>query len=99
MQGIIHPEGLDGLPRMRDWLRHADAAKKIVETNYAALSGDDRWTVMAEENVLVQVDNLRTHPCVAAGLAAGGLQLHAWVYKMETGQVFAYDPESGQFGL
>jgi carbonic anhydrase len=30
-------------------------------------------------------------------LAQGKLKLHAWVYKMETGQVFDFDAESGQF--
>ena len=34
---------------------------------------------------------------VAAALATGELKLHAWVYKMETGEVYAYDPESEQF--
>ncbi len=41
---------------------------------------------------------LRTHPVVAARLAQGKLKLHAWVYKFETGEVFGYAPESGQFG-
>ena len=53
--------------------------------------------MLAQENVLVQLENLRTHPAVAAALAAGELKLHAWMYKMETGDVFAYDPETGQF--
>jgi len=52
---------------------------------------------MAQENVLVQLENLRTHPAVAVGLAQGELTLHAWVYKIETGEVFAFDPPSGQF--
>jgi carbonic anhydrase len=34
---------------------------------------------------------------VAAGLAQGKLKLHGWVYKIETGEIFAYDPERGQF--
>jgi carbonic anhydrase len=50
-----------------------------------------------EEKVLVQIENLRTHPSVAARLARGQLHLHGWVYKIETGEVFAYDPEKGQF--
>ena len=25
------------------------------------------------------------------------LHLHGWVYKIETGEVFAYDPPSAQF--
>jgi carbonic anhydrase len=43
------------------------------------------------------MENLRTHPAVGGGVAGGGLALHGWVYKIETGQVFAYDPDSGQF--
>jgi carbonic anhydrase len=34
---------------------------------------------------------------VAAGLARGDLKLHGWMYPLETGEVFAYDPERGQF--
>jgi carbonic anhydrase len=34
---------------------------------------------------------------VASGLARGDLKLHGWVYKIQTGQVFAYDPEHAQF--
>jgi carbonic anhydrase len=30
-------------------------------------------------------------------VARGELHLHGWVYKFETGQVFTYDPEQGQF--
>jgi carbonic anhydrase len=55
--------------------------------------------VLTQENVLVQLEHLRTHPSVATALAAGELKIHAWVYKMETGQVFAFDPGSGQFVL
>ena len=46
---------------------------------------------------LAQLENLRTHPAVAAKLASGELQLHGWVYKIETGEVFGYDAASGQF--
>jgi carbonic anhydrase len=56
-----------------------------------------RLTATVEENVLVQLENLRTHPAVAAALARQDLKLHAWVYKFETGQVFAYDPEQAQY--
>ena len=52
------------------------------------------WNIRIQEKVLVQLENLRTHPAVAAGLASSRLKLHGWVYKIETGQVFAYDPQS-----
>jgi carbonic anhydrase len=54
-------------------------------------------TVATEENVLVQLEHLETHPAVAVRLARGALKLHGWVYKIETGEVFGFDPDKGQF--
>ena len=34
---------------------------------------------------------------MAKAVANGMLHLHAWVYKIETGEVFAFDPERGQY--
>lgn len=97
MQAALNPEHTKDMPRVRKWLANADASAEIVTTQYQHLAGDARWTVMAQENVLVQLEHLRTHPSVAVGLANGDISLHAWIYKMETGDVFAYDPESAQF--
>ena len=53
--------------------------------------------VAVEQNVVVQIENLRTHPAVAAALSRNELQLHAWVYMMETGEVSVYDPVEARF--
>jgi carbonic anhydrase len=45
----------------------------------------------------VQLKNLETHPCVAAGLATGQLNLHGWVYAFETGTIYTFDPAQGKF--
>jgi carbonic anhydrase len=97
MQAAMNPDGLRDMPRVRQWLANADASNEIVVTQYAHLPEDARWQVMVQENVLVQLENLRTHPAVLVGLAHGDLRLHAWVYKLESGQVFSYDAESGQY--
>lgn len=97
MDGLLNPDTLAALPRVREWLRHADACRAVLDSAYGHLTGEARWKVAAEENVLTQLENLRTHPAVADGLANGALKLHGWVYKMESGQVFAYDPADGQF--
>jgi carbonic anhydrase len=34
---------------------------------------------------------------VAAACARGDLKLHGWVYKFETGEVFAYSAEREQY--
>jgi carbonic anhydrase len=97
MDGLLNPGALDDMPRVRDWLRHADSCREIVRSLYGHLTGEARWKVTVEENVLTQLEHLRTHPAVAVGLANGDVKLHGWVYKMETGQVFTYDPTAGQF--
>ena len=97
MHALLHPHELESMPRVRDWLRHAQSCKEIVESVYTHLAGEERWKVTVEENVLTQLEHLRTHPAVAVALAQEKLKLHAWVYKMETGQVFTYDPIVGQY--
>ena len=97
MKGLLRPESLTGLPMMAAWLGHAEATRRIAQQKYEDRPAEALLNVAIQENVLVQLENLRTHPAVAAALAAGKLKLHAWVYKIETGQVFAYDPERGQF--
>ena len=65
--------------------------------NYGHLEGERLLTATVEENVLVQLENLRTLPAVGSRLVRGDLHLHGWVYKIETGEVFAYDVENAQF--
>jgi carbonic anhydrase len=97
MQAVLNPEAVADMPRVRQWLGSAEASAEIVCTCYQHLTPESRWNVLTQENVLVQLEYLRTHPAVLTGLAAGEIRLHAWVYKMETGQVFTYDPVPGQF--
>jgi carbonic anhydrase len=97
MKGLLDPDGLTDLPAVRHWLGHAEATRRIIREKYQHLADLPLLTAAAEENVLVQLENLRTHPAVAAGLAKGELKLHGWVYKIETGEVFAFDPQSEQF--
>lgn len=97
MQALLHLQRVEHLPAVRQWLTHAEATRRIMCEKYADRTGEAALTTAIEENVLVQLENLRTHPSVASGLARGEVKLHGWVYKIETGQVFAYQAEQGQF--
>lgn len=97
LKGLLHPEALKDMPSVAAWLGHAEATRRIMKEKYADRTGAEQLTTAVEENVLVQLENLRTHPAVASALACGKLKLHGWVYKFETGQVFAYDADGGQF--
>jgi carbonic anhydrase len=97
MGALLNADSLDGMPVVTKWLSHAESTRRIVREKYRDLSDQNLLTLTVEENVLVQLENLRTHPSVAAALASDRLKLHGWVYKIETGEVFAYEPVRGQF--
>jgi len=97
MSALLEPEQLSELPATRAWLAHARKTERIMWESYGHLKGKELLHATVEENVLVQVETLRSHPAVSKAVANGMLHLHAWVYKIETGEVFSFDPARGQY--
>lgn len=97
MQALLDPAKSERMPAVRRWLRHAESTRRIMVENYAHLEGQARDVACVQENVLVQLENVRTHPAVAVRMGRGDIRLHGWVFKIETGEVFAYQPDEGQF--
>ena len=97
MRALLEPEQLSGLTATKAWLAHARETERIMWESYGNLKGKELLHATVEENVLVQLGNLRRHPSVAKAVANRMLHLHGWVYKIETGEVFAFDPERGQY--
>ena len=96
MTAISTCKCLDHLPAVANWLRHAESAKVINAARQHA-SDAARLDSLVRENVIAQLANLKTHPCVALGLEQGRLRLHGWVYDIETGAIDALDSRSGHF--
>jgi carbonic anhydrase len=97
MKALLSGEGLDNLPAVRAWCAHAEATRRIVKQKYHGMNGSDLAVAATEENVLVQMNNLSTHPCVAARLAAGDLHIFGWYYDIGSGEVLQYDASQGRF--
>lgn len=98
VSALLDPAAAEGLTAVKQWLTHAEATRRILAENYCDLTDpEDRLNVAIQEHTLVQLENLQTHPSVLAALSRDALRLHAWVYKFETGEVFAFDPETGRF--
>lgn len=97
MKGLLDPAAAEGMPIVKSWLGHAETTRRIMVENYPHLDKAHRLNVAVQENVLVQIENLQTHPSVAVKLQRGEIALHAWVYKLESGEVFAYDQSVGHF--
>ncbi|HUQ90893.1 MAG TPA: carbonic anhydrase [Bryobacteraceae bacterium] len=97
VKGVLDPDSLETVPAVAEWLSHAETTRRIMRENYSHLEGKALLTAAIEENVLVQLEHLRTMPAVAARLLRGEIGLHGWIYEIETGEVFAFDVGSGQF--
>ncbi len=94
MKGLLQVNSLnEKTPLVRDWLKYAEATRMIIEEHYQEYEGEERLNAAIEENVLTQIENLRSYPIIHSKLYSGQLTLHAWVYKIETGGVFVYSTE------
>jgi carbonic anhydrase len=96
MTAVATCKCLDHMPAVANWLRYADPAKLVNESREHE-SERARIDSMVRENVIAQLNNLRTHPSVALALAQGRLRLHGWVYDIESGSIDALDSATRQF--
>ncbi len=97
MKAVANPAGLETMPNVAAWLRHSCAAEQVVNDGYPELEGPERVRAISLENVVAQLNNLRTHPSVAAGIARGDISLHGWFFDIGAGQVLALDGRTGRF--
>lgn len=97
MDALLRRNELNQLPAVVSWLHYAETTLRIMQTSFADLEESKRIDVTIEQNVLAQVSNLRTHPSVAARLIAGDLQIFAWVYDIETGDVREFNAGANRF--
>ncbi|MCX6119141.1 MAG: carbonic anhydrase [Proteobacteria bacterium] len=93
MAAVAGKVNLDPLPCVKKWIGHAHATKRRLDQK----NGDFTLNDVVEDNILVQADNLRTHPSVSAGLRAGRIHLYGWVYNFEAGMVKIYDGKNKRF--
>jgi carbonic anhydrase len=99
IDAILHPERVGHLPLVSRWLAQSSRIPKLIGERYGYLEGDGRMTAAVQENVLVQLENLRSFNFVTRRLESGVLKMSGWVFKIATGEVFDYDPLSEQFLL
>jgi carbonic anhydrase len=97
MKGAMQRDKLQHLPHVNQWLTYSEAAVRTVEENMPQASQEEKLERLIEQNVLLQMQHLRTHPYVAARLSAGKLQLHGWIFDIATGGVSCYDENARKF--
>lgn len=100
MHAAIHFENVHKMPSISHWLQtYVSPTLEMVKKNYVENDDKSLLEILTQENVLTQIENLKTHPCVAKKIEEKELTLHAWTYKIETGEMYSFNPEEAQFQL
>ncbi len=88
MKALLQPDSVADMPTVQSWLKNAQAALSVTQT-LTARAGQPEAVLptLTEQNVLLQMQHLRTHPSVAAAMAEGDLTLSGWIYEIGTGEV------------
>ena len=98
MKGLLQLEKLEEeMPLVYDWLKHAEATRRLIKENYKSYQTEELLEIAIAENVLTQIENLRTYPVVHSRMYQGKLKIYGWIYHIETGEVLAYDSESHSY--
>ncbi len=98
MKGLLQLGELeDKMPLVYNWLHHTQATRKLVEDHYSDLDKKEKLNVLVAQNVLTQIDNLRTYPSIHSRLHTGELSIHGWIYNIENAQLLAYDEDANDF--
>lgn len=96
MKALVHPESTAGMPTVANWLTNGAAALSVA-TTIQHEDGRELLTVLTEQNVLMQLAHLKTHPSVAGAMAKGVLTISGWIYEIGSGDVRIMDGASLRF--
>jgi carbonic anhydrase len=89
IKALETPPDPNSQPHIASWLELARPARdQVLDTDVPEA---DRYLETIKTNVLMQCENLRSYPCVAAGEQSGGLSIHPWLYDLRTGRILAFD--------
>jgi carbonic anhydrase len=96
MKALINPATTEDMPGLQTWMQYGSAARDRTMRDCADHTEAQRVNRLAAENVLEQIAHLKTHPSVAARLAAGEVKVCGWMYDIGSGMIWQAD-EAGTF--
>lgn len=80
-------------PHRARWIEWARPALAQVEAS--GIPNEEWHREAVRANVLLQLEHLRSYPCVRDAVKAGELRLHGWHYGVRTGVLEGYTDPSG----
>ncbi|MDN5872020.1 MAG: hypothetical protein L0H73_15040 [Nitrococcus sp.] len=96
VKACLNPASVEALTAVREWLELAGSLRERVEQRFGCSEGEECLERAIQQNALDQTQRLKTHPSVAEALAAGKLQVHAYYYRIATGEVLVCSNLEGE---
>jgi carbonic anhydrase len=95
MKALLDPSSTAKMPSVRNWLKNAQTALAVantlhehdVPTSGQAHAERPLVDVLTEQNVLLQIQHLKTHPSIATAMTLGDLTISGWIYDIASGTV------------
>lgn len=91
MHALMEPESVADMPTVKSWLENAHAALTATQTlqkrTTTISTNESMIGVLTEQNVLLQMNHLKTHPSVARAIRLCELTISGWIYCIGTGEV------------
>ncbi len=98
MKALLNPLSTETMPTVRTWLNNGQAALRVAAS--LADPADppaDLLGRLTEENVLMQILHLKTHPSVAGAIAREELSVSGWVYDIGSGGIRIVEDGAREF--
>ena len=96
MSALLKPEMSTDMPAVQKWVSFARQAKRRIGKEHTHVF-DRHLREAIAENVKLQVENLRTYPCIQEKLKSGQIRLHGWVDEIENGDVVEHDEATNRW--
>jgi len=98
MKGLLNLERLKiEMPLVHEWLQHAEATRRLIHENFPTIKGEKRLAITIAENVITQIENLKTYPVIRSKIHQNKMTIYGWIYDIESAEVLAYDPIADDF--
>lgn len=96
MKAVLNPASLETLPQVKHWLQHCHDIH-VDPRQEKQICPEQELKNVTRQNVVQQLKHLTSHPSIQTKLQRQEIELHGWVYDIETGKIETYDHPTQQF--
>ena len=98
LQAVFDVNKLEKQKDLKQWIEtYVSPTLELIKERYLVTNKVTIEDILLQEHVLQQIENLKTYPFIIDALAQQEINLHAWIYKFEHGDIFSYNQSSEQF--